>query len=305
MPAITLETLLSGFGSGDPVVPLPGSGLAVPAGVEAVFEYNGLYMNVLHNIDRYKIKSIDGLDDPDMRDQREDNPGDDGETAYPSYYSGRPLALTGTIQAYTLRKMRDMIMALEQAFSDIRREKALTIYGATPAQTVFINCRKNARLTVQETQNDYRFFRDFLVPLRASNFRILSLDRLSETAPNLDVGPNAVLTIVNNGSYPAQCVVQLAGGMTAPRITNLANGTMIKFEPTVVMASADKREISSVQNDRYCVDGNGNNKYNDLTIDSTWLTLEPGINRIEFRAAAVSGSPSERSLTFFWRPTWK
>jgi hypothetical protein len=303
MPAITLESLLSGFGSGDPEVALPGSSLAVPAGVEAVFEYNGLYMNILHNIDRYKIKSIDGLDDPDMRDQREDNPGDDGETAYPSYYSGRPISLTGTIQAYTLRKMRDMIMALEQAFSDIRRERPLAIYGATPAQTVFINCRKNARLTVQETQGDYRFFRDFLVPLRASNFRILSLDRLSETASGLPTGPAVVVHVVNNGSYPAQCVVQLTGGMTAPRVTNLANGTTIKFEPTVVMASGDVREVSSVQGDRYCRDGDGNNKYNDLTIDSTWLTLEPGVNAIEFQAAAVSGS--ERTLTFFWRHTWK
>lgn len=304
MPIVLGKPLLS-LGGGDPEVALPGSGIAVPAGVEAVFEYNGLYMNILNNVDRYKIKTIDGLDDPDMRDQREDNPGDDGETAYPSYYSGRPMALTGTIQAYTLRKMRDMIMALEQAFGDIRNERQLVIHGATPEQTVFINCRKNARLTVQETQADYRFFRDFLVPLRASNFRILSLDRLSQTISGFGAAASSVMTIVNNGSYPAQCVVHLTGGMTAPRITNALNGTMIKFEPTVVMAETDVREISSVQSDRYCVDEDRNNRYNDLTIDSTWMTLEPGANNIEFQAAAVSGADAARSLTFFWRHTWK
>jgi hypothetical protein len=93
--------------------------------------------------------------------------------------------------------------------------------------------------------------------------------------------------------------------MTAPRITNLTNATMAKFESGVVMATGDIREISSVQNDKYVRDGAGANKYNDLTIDSTWLTLEPGINNIEFRAAAVSGTSGTRSLTFFWHHTWK
>ena len=302
---ISLEPPIIGFGSGDSEIPLPGSGLAVPAGVEAVFEYNGLYMNVLNNIDRYKIKSIDGLDDHDMRDQREDNPGDDGETAYPSFYSGRPLSLTGQIQAYTLQKMRDMIMALEQAFSNIRVEKPLVIHGAGQDQIVFINCRKNSRLTIQETQNDYRFYRDFLVPLRASNFRFLSLNRPSQTISGLNAAAASVLTIVNKGSYPAQCVVRVTGGFTAPQITNTTNGSVIKFEPTAVIAAGDAREISSVQSDRYCIDGAGINKYNDLAIDSTWMTLEPGSNNIEFQAAAVSGSAPQRTLTFFWRHTWK
>jgi microcystin-dependent protein len=129
-----------------------------------------------------------------MRDQREDNPGDDGESAYPSFYSGRPMSLQGTIQAYSLQKMRDMIMALEQAFSNIRVEKPLYIHGPTLAQTVYIDCRKNARLTVQETQNDYRFFRDFLIPLRASNFRILSLERPSLGVSGLNAGAAVVMT---------------------------------------------------------------------------------------------------------------
>lgn len=302
---ITFPEPVIGLGGGVADGPLPGSGLGVPAGVEAVFEYNGLYLNVLTNVDRYKIKSIDGLDDPDLRDQREDNPGDDGETAYPSFYSGRPMSLQGTIQAYTLQKMRDMIMALEQAFNNIRVEKPLYIHGPTLAQTVYIDCRKNARLTIQETQQDYRFFRDFLIPLRASNFRILSLERPSQSVAGLNAGAAVVMTVTNLGSYPAQTLVQLTGGMTGPRITNLTNDSMIKFEPTLVMGAADTRIISSIQNDKYVRDAAGVNKYNDITIDSGWLTLEPGDNQIEFYASAISGSAPQRTLTFTWRHTWK
>jgi hypothetical protein len=65
------------------------------------------------------------------------------------------------------------------------------------------------------------------------------------------------------------------------------------------------RDISSIQNDRYVRDGAGNNKYNDIAIDSEWITLEPGVNNIEFYASAISGSAPQRTLTFFWRHTWK
>ena len=302
---ITFPAPVVGLGGGSPDGPLTPSGLAVPGGVEAVFEYNGLYLNVLTNVDRYKVKTIDGLDDPDMRDQREDNPGDDGETAYPSYYSGRPISLQGTIQAYSLQKMRDMIQALEQAFSNIRVERPLYIHGPTMAQHVFINCRKNSKLVIQETQSDFRFYRDFLIPLRASNFRILSLERPSVSATGLNAGTAIVMTVTNNGSYPAQCLARLTGGMTGPRITNVANDSMVKFEPTLVMGAADVREISSIQNDKYVRDGAGVNKYNDITLDSGWLTLEPGDNQIEFYASAISGSAPQRTLTLTWQHTWK
>lgn len=302
---IVFEEPITGYGTGSAKGPLAGSGLAVPAGVEAVFEYNGLYLNVINNVDRYKIKSIDGLDDADMRDVREDNPGDDGETAYPSFYSGRPISIQGTIQTYSLQKMRDMIMALQQAFSDIRNEKPLIIHGISQDQQVFLNCRKTSKLAIQETQNDFRFYRDFLIPLRASNFRIMSLVRPAVTVAGLNAGAASVMSITNLGSYPAQCQIRLTGGMTAPRVTNLTNASMVKFEPGVVMTSTGIRDISSFQHERWVRDENGNNKYNEVAIDSSWVTLEPGVNNIEFYASAISGTAPQRSLTIFWRHTWK
>ena len=194
---------------------------------------------------------------------------------------------------------------LQQAFSDIRDEKPLIIHGIRQEQQVFINCRKNSKLVIQETQNDARFFRDFLIPLRASNFRILSLIRPATTVSGLNAGAASVMSVVNLGSYPAQCAIRLAGGMTNPRVTNLTNASMVKFEPGTVLTSTGVRDISSYQNERWVKDENGNNKYNEVSLDSTWVTLEPGVNNIEFYASAISGSAPQRQLTVFWRHTWK
>src|SRR5687767_15110427 len=89
----------TGFGDGDPVVSLPGSGLAIPRGLEAVFKYGDLVLNDRTKIDKYRITQIDGLDDPDVRDSRDVNPGSHGETPHAAFYGGRTLALNGRIEA--------------------------------------------------------------------------------------------------------------------------------------------------------------------------------------------------------------
>lgn len=307
MPLLLAEPIL-GLGGGSPDDILVGTGTAVPAGVEAIIEYNGLYLNVLGDLDRYKVKSIDGLiDDADVVDTREKLPNEDGETAYPGTYSGKTITIQGKIQAHTLQKMRDMIQALRQAFNDIKVERPLIIHGASVEQKVFVNCKKSSKLQIQESQDNMQFWRDFSITLRASNPRILSLERPSLTISGLAAAPASVLSIANRGDYPAQTIVRLVGGYTEPRVTNLTNATMARFKPAVIMpaGTGSVREISSMQGDKYVRDAAGDNKYNDITLDSTWLTLDPGINNIEFRAAAVSGVGGDRSLTFFYRHTWK
>lgn len=150
-----------------------GSGLAVPAGLEATYEYNGLILNNLGNIDKYRILDIDGLSDADVRDARDQNPGFHGETPFESFYGGRTITITGRIEAYSLNKLRDMQEALRTAFNTLT-EKTLLIHTNDWHTTVEINCRKLAAVAMKESQPDQRFFRDFQIPLRASNPRLLS-----------------------------------------------------------------------------------------------------------------------------------
>lgn len=163
----------AGLGTGDVEDYVPGSGLAVPTGVESLFEFNGLVMNVINAVETYLILKVDGLDDADIRDTRENNPSDDGEEVGNAYYGGRTIILTGQIQAGSLEKLRDMQYALRSAFAPLV-EQALIVRTGKWDRDHVVYCRKSAKLQMTEEQKDGRWFRDFMLTLRASNPRILS-----------------------------------------------------------------------------------------------------------------------------------
>src|SRR5690606_29499304 len=122
---------------------------AVPRGIEAVLSYNNLVMNDLSVYDKYRVMSIDGLADADVRDNREEKPGDDGEDAYGNLYSGRTIAIKVRVEAYTVSKLRDMEEALRSAFVSME-EKPLYFLTGDPEKDHYIMCKKSAALTKEE-----------------------------------------------------------------------------------------------------------------------------------------------------------
>lgn len=173
-PTLPLPPPPPGYGDGLHDLSVVGSGAAQPRGLEVTFEYNGLKFNTVNTIDKIRITQIDGLADADVRDSRDTNPSAHGETTYPSYYGGRTITLTGRIEAHSLFKLRDMQQALRQAFNDISRERVLIFRTNDPNDDIILACKKSTAMTMLESQTDYRFFRDFLITLRASNPRFLS-----------------------------------------------------------------------------------------------------------------------------------
>lgn len=162
------------YGSGDPDISLVGSGNAVPRGIESVLQFNGLTINDLTVIDKYRLIDIDGLDDADIRDAREEKPADDGEVAFEAFYGGRTIVLTGRIEAYELNKMRDMQEAFRTAFADLNSEFPLYFKTGTSSKDHFIRCKKNQKLTWSDEQKYLNhFFRSFQVSLRATNPRFM------------------------------------------------------------------------------------------------------------------------------------
>jgi hypothetical protein len=182
VPDLPLPAPVAGYGEGLVDQAAGGSTLAQPRGLEVVLEYNGLKFNNTKTVDKIRVTQIDGLADADIRDSRDANPSAHGETTYPSYYGGRTITITGRIEAYSLYKLRDMQQALRQAFNDISRERLLIFRTPDPNTDLVIACKKSASMTMLETQNDYRFFRDFLITLRASNPRFLSYLTRSSTS---------------------------------------------------------------------------------------------------------------------------
>jgi hypothetical protein len=176
MPVVLLPQSSEGaeYSYGLEDVTASGTGAAVPRGVEAEFEYNGFHFNDTSTVDKYRVISIDGLDDADVRDSREENPAEDGETPYDSFYGGRTLAFTGRVEAYRLHKLRDMQQSIRTAFSDISQEKPLYFLTGDANWDHYINCKKSSKLQWgDEQKHQNQFFRDFVITVRASNPRFL------------------------------------------------------------------------------------------------------------------------------------
>lgn len=172
---ILLEQFIGQLWDGAPGMFLEGSGASRPSGLEALLEYNGLVMNDRLVADQFRIGEIDGLQDADVRDSREANPSDHGESAFNAYYGGRTITLNGRVQAGNVGKLRDMQQALRYAFQDLT-ELPLYFRTGNINTDVFIMCRKSAPTASREAQTTRDTFRrDFLVTLRASDPRFMSV----------------------------------------------------------------------------------------------------------------------------------
>lgn len=204
---ILIEDFATGLWSGDTELSLPGTGLSQPPGLEAVLEYNGMIFHDRAVVDKYRILKIDGLQDPDVRDNREVNPSAHGETALASFYGGRTILLTGRIEAYTTAKLRDMQQGLRTAFSSLI-EKPLIFHVGDINKEIQIMCRKIDKISMTEEQtNDKNVWRDFQITLRASDPRFISRNvrQYNQTFGIIDDNSSGAITqwTVASGTAPS------------------------------------------------------------------------------------------------------
>jgi len=171
-----------GLATGDVHDRVTGTGKSGPRGIESVLEYNGLFMNVREWVDTYLVTTIGGIDDADIRDVREVNPGYHGETAFESFYGGRTITLSGKVYSKTLFKLRDMQQGLRQAFAQLDQEMPLVFRTNDPDLDMMIYAKKSQSVQMADEQRTANHFeRPFLVTLRASNPRFLSVVKVHDT----------------------------------------------------------------------------------------------------------------------------
>lgn len=164
-----------GLGTGSSSEVIIGTGASVPSGVDMPISYNSLLLNNRQWIDTYVVNKIAGLSDAAIRDDRENNPSADGETAFDAYYGGKTFTLSGYIRAFNLAKLDDMEQALRAAFHDIKTEKEMIFLHRNPLGVAMIMCKKGAELVLDDEQTTENYFkRDFMITMKASNPNILA-----------------------------------------------------------------------------------------------------------------------------------
>src|SRR3954447_1360121 len=301
MGLIALHEPTINIGVGIPNVAAPGTGTAVPTGIESIYRYNDLTLNDKTVLDKYRIMRIEGLADPDVRDQRETNPSRHGETALSSLYGGRTITLTGRVEGGTLEKLRDMVMALKMAFMPLVDSPLLVVTGKGYARDHQIICRKTAPISLTEEQQNFNFYRDFMITLRAADPRILSRERI--TTSTVFSAPTAtgetIMTLTNIGSFPAQPLIVLRGPMTGPQlaVAGWEEGAPLKMSSN--LAPGEERWIDIAS--RRIYDEFGTLRFAEYVLGSTWLELPSGSSLVSFAATGLS---SESSVTFYHRHSW-
>ena len=288
----SLLTRPVGITTGDPNERIIGTGHSGPTGIESVIEFNGIYLNVREWVDTYIVTTIGGLDDADVRDSREVNPGYHGETAFTSFYGGRTITLTGKVVTKTIWKLRDMQQGLRQAFAPLDIERPLIFHTPSPDRDLQVYCRKNQAIQMADEQRTANHFeRAFLITLRAANPRFVSVIReysvKTATAATYDA---IAFSPVNNGNYNAQPEIQLLGPMTNPRITNEQNNQQI-YIPTTIPAG--ERWIIDTSTWRFYRQSDMANRFQYLDPTSDWMELAPGKNNIRLTASGMTSGTSQ------------
>src|SRR4051794_27465818 len=292
-----------GLGTGAPGEGLPGTGTLInpggtsgPRGVEAVIEFNGLYMNVREWIDTYLITNIGGLDDADVRDSREVNPGYHGEQVFKGYYGGRTLTFAGKIYTKTLAKLRDMQMGLRAAFADLDNEYPLIFRASDPTLDMQILCRKSQAIQMAEEQRTANHFeRAFQVTVRASNPRFLSVITNRSNIIFSSASFNGIVfSPTNNGNFPSLPSIELTGpigsGLT---IQNESNGDWVSL--TTAIPAGEKWIIDGLSRRMYR-DSDGQNRFRYLDVNSDWMELLPYRNNIRVTATGLTSGTSQLSF---------
>lgn len=309
-----------GLWEGDPSFALEGTGTSQPPGLEAVLEYNGMIFHDRKVVDKYRVLSIDGLSDADIRDVREVNPAAHGETAFDAYYGGRTLLLTGRIEAYTLPKLRDMQQALRTALVDLQ-EKPLYFRLGSIDKDVMIRCRKIDKLSMREEQTKYNIYqRDFQISLRASDPRFVSVQARSyDFSPvvieTFDRGPDAAngyTNLITNPNFQAGLTGWDAlvsdrnvAGATLSQIFSdgPAGSTIMGVVTTTVGQGADYKTLPVVAGQTYEISA-----YVRAGTGSVGkqIHLEAGDNTVGKTDSAITTLDSTATwqrIVFTWTPT--
>jgi hypothetical protein len=284
-----------------PGTPVVNPGLIVPMGIECPIEFNNLVMNDRSKLEHIRIISMDGLDDADIVDSRQQNPNDHGETAIDQpLYAGRTIVINGRIEAQTLPTMRRMKQAIRTAFNDLI-EHPLIFRTGDPFKDHQIVCRKSGPIAGLETQgNNPKFTREFQLTLRASNPRWLSYLRETIT---VNLNETNEIKVINLGNFSSTCRVYISGPAPNISFSNLSTGQYMHINGSLL--EGDIRVIDMNKLGVRITDLGGNNHYNDLEDDARRITLLPhhlvndgNIIRMDLPASSFSAN-SKFSIEYY------
>ena len=273
--------------------------------INTTFTYNSLTLNnqstdwlsgVRANIDWiYVITKVSGLDDPALRDSRQDRAAMDGQIDYAHLLAERLITLRGKIIAASESDLVTKRQNLENAFIKDGSYHWLT-YQLSGQVAKQVYCKVFSK-SITETYLE-KYIRPFLVNLIAVDPRIYSQTEYTDTVyipsavggrvyakvypktyGTIQVGGK--VTIANDGNYSVLPVVKMYGPLSSPKIRNNNDGQK-EVLINLVVIDGDYLELD-FEEKTIMLNGT-TSRYNYLASGSDqWWKLKPDNNEIEFR----------------------
>ncbi len=110
------------------------------------------------------------------------------------------------------------------------------------------------------------------------------------------VSQGGTIYAVNAGTWWAEPLIRVDGPVTNPRVENITTGQTLELDLTVADGEFALFDVAA----RTVLLNGTASRYANLTDDSVWWRLAPGMNEITFRAS----TPSVAELHLTWRSAW-
>lgn len=272
-----------------------------PDGTSVIFNdgVSGLY-----------LQAVTGFDSPNVRQNIADLPESDGAVAGSSYYSSRPVTLTGKIVASSAAQRNTTVVNLQRAFRGLRGDVTLksTPQGLPAMQAT-------ARLDNLRVTGGY--VKDFQIALVCPDPRVFSQTLNTTSAQGVTATPGAtfpwswpvsfgggsgaLLTVnpTNAGNFTAPPTIRVVGPIIDPQVTNYTAGQSLYLDG-LTLAAGEYVTLDFAA--RTAVKSDGSNVYSKVRFPGTsWFYLDPGSSTVQlWGTSAAAGT----EIDVWWRDSW-
>ncbi len=237
---------------------------------------------------------VEGLEMPPIRQTAYAKIGEDGTVVASEFYDGRVVTIPGDVYARTQTEFRTARQDLAYACRVMKDDNGFpephlyTFTVLTGEEYYFYGFPK---LVMNIGTNNHA---RFLLTIVTTDPFIYRTGQQSSGLFSVEVQGGAIYPVIypviygagsggggsvnNIGNAPAFPIITITGIVTQPRITNESTGEYVELDVTTTSA-VDVIEINMLEK---TITLNGTSILGDRINDSSWWSLEPGVNAINF-----------------------
>lgn len=271
--------------------------------------YNGLTFGGTTD---YGLIQIDGLNPPDARIDEIEKAGDHGSFIYAQFLTARTITISGDVTGADEFEFDININRLRAAFAPQTDPQPLSmsIPGGAPKQIICLPTKVQFPVAFEYQM----FYETWTVELMAPDPRIYAdASSTSDLFPAIanGIGFNLAFNvnfggtsgggltgaIYNNGTFPTLPVVTLYGPINDPILTNQTTGQALLLN--IHLGATERLTLDFGA--KTIVLGNNSSRYSSLATGSSWWSLQPGANTVQFSGTGIAGSTR---ASFIYRDAW-